>query len=310
MASPDPHTWAAHPATCCSHSAWRPRGSDRRVRVSWFDSIWSDLNPVSNRYRVGLHALFRAPHGRARLRPPSFSDGRLRGRLGIAGRGAGRGRGNHRNHQRQFGRQRARRVGDRDRSADEPPANRRLDRQRRLHGTEPPSGRVPRRCRARRLQTCAPERNPPDHGRKSPARPGTHTRQRERAGNRHQRCPDAEDRDRRPRNGHRERAAGATAPERTVVHHPHLDRAGCSVAAQLAASPHQRRPAQDERVPVRWHFRSAARAGAGGLSSGDRRDSGIQNREQQPAGGVRPLQRRRHQPDHQVGDQPVRRKHL
>ena len=44
--------------------------------------------------------------------------------------------------------------------------------------------------------------------------------------------------------------------------------------------------------------------------SGDRRDPGIQDREQQPAGRVRPLQRRRRQPDDEGGRECVSRRRL
>ena len=66
---------------------------------------------------------------------------------------------------------------------------------------------------------------------------------------------------------------------------------------------HQRRPAADQRVSVRRHLRVAAGARPGRVLSDRRRDPGIQDRDEQPAGGIRPLQRRRHQPDDESRDQ-------
>ena len=73
---------------------------------------------------------------------------------------------------------------------------------------------------------------------------------------------------------------------------------------------HQRRPAAHQRVSVRRHLGAAAGARPGGVLPEHRRDPGIQDREQQPAGRVRPLQRRRRQPDHQGGQQRVPRHRL
>ena len=78
-------------------------------------------------------------------------------------------------------------------------------------------------------------------------------------------------------------------------------------AARVAAAAHQRRTATHQRIPVRRDFGAAARARPGGVLSQRRRHSGIQDRDQQPAGRVRPLQRRRRQPDHQGGQQHVSR---
>ncbi len=86
--------------------------------------------------------------------------------------------------------------------------------------------------------------------------------------------------------------------------------AGRRAAAELAAAADQRRPAAHERIPLRRHLGAAAGAGAGGVLPGHRRDPGVQDREQQPAGRVRPLQRRRRQPDDQVGTERVPRRRL
>ena len=74
---------------------------------------------------------------------------------------------------------------------------------------------------------------------------------------------------------------------------------GVALPPELAAAAHQRRPAAHQRVSVRRHLGAAAGAGPGGVLPGHRRDSGVQDREQQSAGRVRPLQRRRRQPDDQ-----------
>ena len=75
---------------------------------------------------------------------------------------------------------------------------------------------------------------------------------------------------------------------------------GVALPPRLAAAAHQRRPAAHQRVPVRRHLGAAARARTGGVLPEHRRDPGVQDREQQPAGRVRPLQRRRRQPDDEV----------
>ena len=110
--------------------------------------------------------------------------------------------------------------------------------------------------------------------------------------------------------GRRARAGRAAAAERPHVHHAGDARARRRAAAELAASAHQRRPAAHERVSVRRHLGAAAGAGPGRVLSGHRRDSGVQDREQQPARRVRPLQRRRHQPDDQVRRERVSRQRL
>ena len=82
-------------------------------------------------------------------------------------------------------------------------------------------------------------------------------------------------------------------------------RRGRAATARGAAAAHQRRTAAHQRIPVRRHFGAAARAGPGRVLPQRGRDPGVQDREQQPAGGVRPLQRRRRQPDDEVGQQHV-----
>ena len=107
-----------------------------------------------------------------------------------------------------------------------------------------------------------------------------------------------------------QRAGRAAAAERPHVHHARVARARRRAAAELAAAAHQRRPAAHERVPLRRHLRAPARAGPGRVLPGHRRDSGVQDREQQPAGRVRPLQRRRRQPDDQGGHERASRQRL
>jgi hypothetical protein len=70
-------------------------------------------------------------------------------------------------------------------------------------------------------------------------------------------------------------------------------------APELAAPTHQRRASSHERISLRRHLRAAGGAGSGGVLSGDRRDPGVQDREQQSTRRVRPLQRRRGESDHQ-----------
>ncbi len=132
----------------------------------------------------------------------------------------------------------------------------------------------------------------------------------QRAGDGHGGCPDPARGDRQPRDGRGARAGGPAAAERPHVHPARRPRARRRAAAQLAAAAHQRRTAAHQRVSVRRDLRAAAGAGTGRVLSGDRRDSGIQDREQQPAGRVRPLQRRRHQPHHQGRRERVSRRRV
>ena len=94
-----------------------------------------------------------------------------------------------------------------------------------------------------------------------------HRRRRSRTGDRDGGRADRARRDRQPRDRRRERAGRAAAAERPHVHHARLARSRRRAAAELAAAPHQRRPAADERVPLRRHLRAAAGAGAGGVLS-------------------------------------------
>ncbi len=105
------------------------------------------------------------------------------------------------------------------------------------------------------------------------------------------------DGNRQPGRRRRPRARRPAAAQRPHVHHARRARAGRRAAAGVAAAAHQRRPAADERVPVRRHLGPAAGARAGRVLPRHRRDPGVPDREQQPAGGVRAVQRRRDQPD-------------
>ena len=100
------------------------------------------------------------------------------------------------------------------------------------------------------------------------------------------------------------------AAERPQLHHPGRPGARRGAAARLAAAAHQRRPPAHQRISVRRHLGAAAGARPGGVLPEHRRHPGIQDREQQPAGRVRPLQRRRRQPDDQVRQQRVSRHRL
>ena len=71
---------------------------------------------------------------------------------------------------------------------------------------------------------------------------------------------------------------------------------GVALPPELAVAAHQWRAAANERVSLRRDFRSAAGTRSGRVLPGGRCDRGIQDREQQRAGGVRQVQRRRHQP--------------
>ena len=161
-------------------------------------------------------------------------------------------------------------------------------------------GEYPHRRRAGRIQNHPPRRNPSVDGREGAHRFRPRDRQRQRTGHRRRRLADRARRNGEPRHRRRARAGAAAAAQRPCVHHSRRARPGRRAAAQLAAAAHQRRQAADQRVPVRRHFRAAAGARTSRLLPGDRRDPGIQDREQQPGGGVRPVQRRRRQPHHQV----------
>ncbi len=173
---------------------------------------------------------------------------------------------------------------------------------------QPGAGRLPGRCRALGVQAGAASRHPALDRREGPDRLRAGRRRGARTGDRDGRCADPPRGDRQPRHRGRARADRATAAERPHLHHARRARPRRRPSARHAASPHQRRAAAHERIPVRRHLRAAARAGPGGVLPGHRRDSGIQDREQQRARRVRPLQRRRHQPDHQVGHQRVSRR--
>ena len=133
---------------------------------------------------------------------------------------------------------------------------------------------------------------------------------RDRSGDGDRRRAAAAQRDLGPRPGHRQPQGRRAAAERPQLHHPGGPGARRGAAARVAAAAHQRRPAADQRVSVRRHLGAAAGARAGGVLPEHRRDPGVQDREQQPAGRVRALQRRRRQPDDEGGQQRAARHRL
>ena len=108
------------------------------------------------------------------------------------------------------------------------------------------------------------------------------------------------------------------ARRRSAAQRPQLHRAGqpgagrrATAAARGPVAADQRRTAAHQRIPLRRHLGAPARAGPGRVLPERRRHPGVHDREQQPAGRVRPLQRRCRQPDDEVrpersARQPVR----
>ena len=101
--------------------------------------------------------------------------------------------------------------------------------------------------------------------------------------------------------GQRDRPA---AGRRSAAQRPQLHRAGQPGAGRRRtgatrgpAPAYQRRPPADQRIPLRRHLGAPARARPGRVLPQRRRHPGVHDREQQSAGGVRPFQRRRRQPD-------------
>ena len=248
--------------------------------------------------------------GLAGNRSQSDSPSRARGCRRAAGPCPDGRRRNHRPREGSGRRGRSRRDHHRHRNTDESAASGRVDRRRRLHRREPGARRVPPRRRARRLQAGAPRGHPSVDRRKGAHRFRPQRRRRSRTGDGRRRRADRASGDREPRHGRRERAGRAAAAERPPVHHARRHRPGRRAAAELRPAAHQRRAAAHERVSLRRHLRAAARAGAGGVLPGHRRDPGVQDREQQPAGRVRPVQRRRGQPDDEVGRQRLSRQRV
>ena len=109
--------------------------------------------------------------------------------------------------------------------------------------------------------------------------------------------------DREPRDGRRARAGRAAAAERPPVHHARRHRAGRRPAAELRPAAHQRRETANQRVSLRRHLRAAAGTGAARVLSDHRRHPGVQDREQQPAGRVRAVQRWRGESHDEIGHQ-------
>ena len=106
-----------------------------------------------------------------------------------------------------------------------------------------------------------------------------------------------------PRPGGGRRHDHGPAAERAQLRQPGRSRAGRGAAAGILSAEDQRRPAPDQRIPLRRRLGPAAGTRPGGLLSQRRCDPGIQDREQQPGRRIRPLQRRRRQSHDQVGQQ-------
>ncbi len=211
---------------------------------------------------------------------------------------AGRLRRADRCHPRSERRRDPRRHGGDHQRRDEPAAGCDFQLWRRLCRHQPAPGALPSRRRALRLQARDARRCPRDDGRSRAHRCRDGDRRDHRPGDCDGRCAGAAQRDRKPGAGG---AAGAHRPapvERTDVHHAGGADARRRAASRLSASAHQRRSAANQRIPVRRHLGPAAGTGPGRLLPRRRRDRGLPDREQQRASGVRPLQRRRHQPDH------------
>ena len=109
---------------------------------------------------------------------------------------------------------------------------------------------------------------------------------------------------------------GELIPHRSVVQlpaeRPQLPSAGRAGAgggapARLGVSPAQRRAPTRERIPLRRHFGPPAGAGHGAVFPHRGRHPGVQGRDERAARRVRPLQRRRDQPDHEGRLEPILR---
>ncbi len=113
-----------------------------------------------------------------------------------------------------------------------------------------------------------------------------------------------------PRTGHRQPDGHSAAAEWAQLHHAGRTGAWRGAAAELVVAAHQRRPAPHQRVPLRRHLCAAARAGPGGILPEHRRHRGVQDRNEQSARRVRPLQWWRCQLNDEVRDQQRARNRL
>ncbi len=222
----------------------------------------------------------------------------------------GRKRDRNRRRQRPGGRRRSRRHRHRDQRRHQPAAGRDDELRGRVHGARPGAGRLSRRRGALRLQARPPRGHPCRHGTDDTTRFRAERRRRSRAGQGQGRDAAPPGRVGQPGRRDRKRPGRAAAAQRANVHHAGDARPRRRAASRHAAAAYQRRPAAHQRVPVRRHLGAAAGAGPGRLLSDHRRDPGIQDREQQPARRVRPVQRRRHQPHDEVGGQRLPRQRV
>jgi Carboxypeptidase regulatory-like domain len=165
------------------------------------------------------------------------------------------------------------------------------------------------RAELERIQTLDPGRHPRRDWRDRTAESGTRAGERQRGGDGQGGRAAAPQRELGSGARHRQQEDRGAAAQRPQLHHAGFPRSrrGRAAAARRAAAAHQRRTPAHERVSVRRDLGLAARAGAGRVLPERGRDSGVQDREQQPAGRVRPLQRRRGQPHDEIRHQSVSR---
>ena len=197
----------------------------------------------------------------------------------------------------------ARRDRHRDRDSDDADAHGGHRVRRRLFDPWSAAWRLRRAHRARRVPPRHPRGHPRRHGRHDPPGRRAAGRRPERDDDRHRRHDAPPRRHVESRPGRGQRKDHRPPAERPQLRQPGRPGSRRRAAAGIVAAADQRRPAADQRVPVRRHLGAPARTGPGGVLSERRRHPGIQDREQQPAGRIRPLQRRRRQSDDEVRQQ-------
>ncbi len=197
----------------------------------------------------------------------------------------------------------ARRDRHRDRDGDDVDAHGSHCVRRRLFDLWFAAWRLRRAHRARRVPPRHPRGHPRRHGRHDPPERRAAGRRPERDDDRHCRHDAPSRRLVQSRPGRGQRKDHRPPPERPQLRQPGRPGPRRRTPAGFVAAADQRRPAADQRVPVRRHLGPPARTWPGGVLSERRRHPGFQDREQQPAGGIRPLQRRRGQSDDEVRQQ-------